>query len=106
MKKEITIQGTERTVTGYVVIKMNARSENVEVHNRSTHDEELRRRTYHTVEAQIEGKRIDSWETHIETAIPSGVKAIEQSLIRSLTDLANVKPQKPIFEQLKAMGYE
>lgn len=106
MKKTFEQTGINGTFKGLVEVLFNYRKEDKEVHNRSTHDEEMRTFSYHRVIGFVEGERFESDEFQNENLVWQYIEEIEKKVNAKLHQLANVPKVKTLTEQLKDKGYE
>lgn len=106
MKKEITDTGINGTFRGTVEVKFNYRKEKKEVHNRSTHDEEMRTFSYHKVVGLVDGEKFESKDFQNENLVWQFIDEIEKKVSTKLHLLARVPKTQTLIEQLKAKGYE
>lgn len=106
MQKEFTDTGINGTFRGLVEVKFNCKKEQREVHNRSTHDEEMKTFSYHQVVGFVEGERFESEYFQNENLVWQFIDEIEKKVKTKLHLLAKVPKTQTLTEQLNAKGYE
>jgi hypothetical protein len=85
---------------------MNYKSKEIEVHNRSTHDEEKRTIKLHKIDLFVNDKL---WKTvdelDGERMVENEAERAEKELKEHIEFIANNTPEKPFTERLKDKGF-
>jgi hypothetical protein len=90
-----------------IIVQLNYRTESKQVHNRGTHEEEVKRISFHRVVGQHVGTetKIYSDDFQNENDVFKHIKIIEEDMTTYLTNVINTLPEKTIVEKLKAQGF-
>ncbi len=106
MEKKIIANGKNGNFEGKIVVKMNYKSKEITVHNRSTHDEDKKTIRLSKIDLLVNG---ELWKTFDEldgeTMVKNRIDMAEKMLREHVEFKANVIKEKPFVEQLKDKGF-
>lgn len=106
MIKEFIETSINGVFKGTVEVKFNYRSAHKEVHNPSTHDEEMKTFSYHKVIGFVGAERFESEDFRNENLVWQFIDEIEKKVKAKLYLLAKTPKVRSLTEQLNAKGYE
>lgn len=106
LKKELTKNGVNGIFHGSIVIDLFYKTERKEVHNPSTHDEEMKNITYHRVRGFANEEQVGDDHVFVrEEDVWMHIEVVEVKVSARLHDLATAPKKKTLLEELKLAGY-
>lgn len=106
-KQSFLVKGKTRTVTGELIVTMNASTKTINGTHAVTHDDYSKQVAQHMVETFVDGKL---WEREpeldSENMVLNEVERMKKKFERHLNDLANSEPVKTFVEKMQELGFK
>lgn len=103
--KNLSIQGSVRTVTGRVKVHMNSGSSIVTGTHAATHDDYTTKVYTHSITSDIDGVPFADKTVSNEAEVIQAVEEITEITVSHMSLLAEAKPVKSFLEKMRELGF-